>query len=55
MAANGGQARFCDWRGAGGTGGAIKNPGAWLTTKLMAMAKERGIQITRHPGETRRP
>jgi hypothetical protein len=42
-------------RGAGGTGGAIKNPGAWLTTKLMAMAKDRGIQITRHPGETRRP
>jgi hypothetical protein len=33
----------------------IKNPGAWLTTKLMAMAKERGVLITRHRGETRRP
>jgi len=33
----------------------IKNPGAWLTTKLMAMAKDRGIVITRHAGETRRP
>jgi hypothetical protein len=42
-------------RGAGGEGGLIKNPGAWLTTKLMAMAKDRGIVITRHRGETRRP
>ena len=42
-------------RGAGGEGGVIKNPGAWLTTKLMAMAKDRGIAITRHRGETRRP
>jgi hypothetical protein len=33
----------------------IKNAGAWLTTKLMAMAKDRGIVITRHAGETRRP
>ena len=33
----------------------IKNPGAWLTTKLMAMAKDRGVVITRHRGETRRP
>ena len=32
----------------------IKNAGAWLTTKLMAMAEERGIVITRHVGETRR-
>ena len=38
-----------------GSEGSIKNPGAWLTTKLMAMAKERGILITRHQGETRRP
>jgi len=38
-----------------GSEGSIKNPGAWLTTKLMAMAKERGIVITRHQGETRRP
>lgn len=42
-------------RGAGGQGGTIKNPGAWLTTKLMAMARERGVVITRHKGETRRP
>ena len=42
-------------RGAGGEGGPIKNPGAWLTTKLMAMARERGVVITRHKGETRRP
>ena len=42
-------------RAAGGEAGAIKNPGAWLTTKLMAMAEERGIRITRHAGETRRP
>ena len=42
-------------RAAGGEGGAIKNPGAWLTTKLMAMARDRGIVITRHAGETRRP
>ena len=34
---------------------AIRNPGAWLTTKFMAMAEERGIRITRHAGETRRP
>jgi hypothetical protein len=33
----------------------IKNPGAWLTTKLMAMARDRGVVITRHPGQTRRP
>ena len=33
----------------------IRNPGAWLTTKLMAMGEERGIRITRHLGETRRP
>ena len=33
----------------------IKNPGAWLTTKFMAMAEERGIRITRHTGERRRP
>ena len=32
----------------------IQNAGAWLTTKLMAMAEERGVQITRHVGETRR-
>ena len=42
-------------RAAGGEAGAIKNPGAWLTTKFMAMAEERGIRITRHTGETRRP
>ena len=42
-------------RAAGRAVGAIKNPGAWLTTKLMAMAEERGILITRHTGETRRP
>ena len=41
-------------RAAGGEGGSIKNPGAWLTTKLMAMAQDRGIIITRHVGETRR-
>ena len=34
---------------------AIRNPGAWLTTKFMAMAEERGVRITRHTGETRRP
>ena len=38
-----------------GSQGSIKNPGAWLTTKLIAMAKERGVLITRHQGETRRP
>jgi len=38
-----------------GSAGSIKNAGAWLTTKLMAMAKERGVLITRHQGETRRP
>ena len=38
-----------------GSPGSIKNPGAWLTTKLMAMAKERGVVITRHQGQTRRP
>ena len=32
----------------------IQNAGAWLTTKLMAMAEERGVHITRHVGETRR-
>ena len=42
-------------RAAGRAVGAIKNPGAWLTSKLMAMAEERGILITRHTGETRRP
>ena len=41
-------------RAAGGEAGVIKNPGAWLTTKFMAMAEERGIRITRHAGETRR-
>ena len=41
-------------RAAGGGNEAIKNPGAWLTTKLMAVGEERGIRITRHPGETRR-
>ena len=41
-------------RAAGGETGAIRNPGAWLTTKFMAMAEERGIRITRHAGETRR-
>ena len=41
-------------RAAGGAPGAIKNPGAWLTTKFMAMAEERGVRITRHAGETRR-
>ena len=40
---------------AGGKAGRIKIPGAWLTTKFMAMAGERGIRITRHAGETRRP
>ena len=42
-------------RAAGRAVGAIKNPGAWLTTKLMAMAEERGIHITRHAAQTRRP
>ena len=41
-------------RAAGREAGIIKNPGAWLTTKFMAMAEERGIRITRHVGETRR-
>ena len=41
-------------RSAAGADGAIKNAGAWLTTKLLAMAGERGILITRHVGETRR-
>ena len=41
-------------RAASGDGDGIKNAGAWLTTKLMAMAEERGIVITRHVGETRR-
>lgn len=26
----------------------IRQPGAWLTTKLMAMAEQRGVTITRH-------
>ena len=29
----------------------IRQPGAWLTTKLMAIAQERGITITRHKRE----
>ena len=41
-------------RAAAGEGDGIKNEGAWLTSKLMAMAKERGIVITRHVGQTRR-
>ena len=41
-------------RAAAGEDDGIKNEGAWLTTKLMAMAEERGIVITRHVGETRR-
>ena len=41
-------------RAAGGEGGVIRNQGAWLTTKLMAMAQDRGITITRHSGKTRR-
>ena len=41
-------------RAAGGEARAIKSLGAWLTTKFMAMAEERGIRITRHAGETRR-
>ena len=38
------------------SGGAapIRNPGAWLTTKLMAMAKGQGIEIVRHDREPRR-
>lgn len=38
------------------SGGAapIRNPGAWLTTKLMAMAKDQGIEIVRHGREPRR-
>ena len=42
-------------RGAGRGEEVIRNPGAWLTTKLMAMGEERGIRITRHLGETYRP
>ena len=41
-------------RSAAGDDGAIKNAGAWLTTKLLALAEERGILIKRHVGETRR-
>ena len=41
-------------RAAGGADEAIKNPGAWLTTKLMAVGEERGVRITRRLGETRR-
>ena len=41
-------------RSAAGDDGAIKNAGAWLTTKLLALAGERGILIKRHVGETRR-
>ena len=41
-------------RVASGDRDGIKNAGAWLTTKLMAMAEERGVRITRHVGETRR-
>ena len=41
-------------RSAPGDDGAIKNAGAWLTTRLLALAKERGILIKRHVGETRR-
>ena len=41
-------------RSAAGDDGAIKNAGAWLTTKLLAQAEERGILIKRHVGETRR-
>ena len=41
-------------RAAGSDAAAIRKPGAWLTTKLMAIAEERGILITRHTGETRR-
>ena len=40
-------------RAAGGNGDGIKNPGAWLTTKLIAMARDRGTVITRHARETR--
>ena len=42
-------------RAAAGERDAIKNQGAWLTTKLMAMARDRGIVITRHSGKTQRP
>ena len=41
-------------RSAAGDDGAIKNAGAWLTTKLLALAEERGILIKRHVRETRR-
>ena len=41
-------------RSAARDDGAIKNAGAWLTTKLLALAEERGILIKRHVGETRR-
>lgn len=41
-------------RAAGGGDEVIKNPGAWLTTKLMAVGEERGVRITRHLGKTRR-
>ena len=41
-------------RAVGRSDDGIKNPGAWLTFKLMAMGEERGIRITRHPGQTRR-
>ena len=42
-------------RAAGRETEAIKKPGAWLTTKFMAMAEERGVRITRHAGKTHRP
>ena len=29
----------------------IANPGAWLNTKLLKMAEERGIQLRRHGGD----
>ena len=41
-------------RGAAGRA-LIKNPGAWLVTKLMVMAKERGITIARHTDKAKRP
>ena len=51
------RSRTFEARGASGSvsgNDGIQNAGAWLTTKLMAMAEERGVQITRHVGETRR-
>ena len=41
-------------RAAAGQAEPIRNPGAWLTTKFMAMAEERGVRITRHAGKTQR-